>query len=198
VALGESNPFLIPPPPPGSPKPSATAAPAVAPESLIEIPPTIAPIETGSGTQRIAPSIAPIVADNPAPATAEAPVVFFPTLPGTAALSKHAWELQLPDGRTIPVARAVFFGRNPARTPERPGADLLPLDDPARSLSKTHALLELDSGELWIHDLDSTNGVVVASPGASPIVAIPGERVAVGSGSELRLGSYVIRVSRVE
>ena len=71
-----------------------------------------------------------------------------------------------------------------------------PIDDPARSLSKTHALLELDAGSLWVHDLNSTNGVVVAAPGSDPIIVQSGVRAVLTPDAEVRLGSYVMRVQR--
>jgi hypothetical protein len=167
VAPDVNNPFLIPPPPPGTPAPVGTTS-----------------------TQRVAPSTEPARIVPPQSET----VVFFPTTPGVAPKPQTGWTLNLADGSAVPVARAVFIGRNPARTPDRPGADLLPIDDPARSLSKTHALLELETGALFVHDLGSTNGIAVAEPGAEPVAVEPGVRWAVPAGSELRLGSYVIRV----
>jgi hypothetical protein len=170
VAPDVNNPFLIPPPPPGTPAPT--------------------PVTTASSTHSIAQSVEPVRA---APAQSET-VVFFPTTPGAAQKPQAEWRLVLADGRAVPFARAVFVGRNPTRTPDRPGADLLPIDDPDRSLSKTHALLELDAGALFVHDLNSTNGVAIAAPGAEPVAVEPGVRAVVAPGCELRLGSYVIRV----
>lgn len=171
MAPDVNNPFLIPPPPPGTP--------------------SVTPVTTTSSTQRVAPSIIAV----PKVAAKNETVVFFPTTPGVAPKPEAEWRLELADGQTVPVARAVFIGRNPARTEDRPGADLLPIDDPARSLSKTHALLELEAGVLYVHDLNSTNGVVLAAAGTDPIAVEPGVRAAVTEGSELRLGNYAIRVA---
>ncbi|MCU1513754.1 MAG: hypothetical protein JWO10_844, partial [Microbacteriaceae bacterium] len=98
------------------------------------------------------------------------------------------WHLILPgSGQDVPVTDSIFIGRNPSRTADRPQADLLAPDDPAKSLSKTHAMLEVQDGALWVHDLNSTNGVFVAAPGVDAIEVQPGTRCEVPSGAELEL-----------
>jgi predicted component of type VI protein secretion system len=66
--------------------------------------------------------------------------------------------------------------------------------DPEKSISKTHAMLELDAGDLLVHDLNSTNGVWVVPAGGEAIEVEPGEPVAIPAGGELELGDVVIRV----
>jgi hypothetical protein len=199
-----NNPFLIPPPPPGMPAapeqptevPAALIVPPVRIPTVVAVPPiptvTAIPILT-EPTVRHAVSTARVDAPDAADK-----IVFFAATPGAPRSVGAGWRLILADGSAIPVDRAMFLGRNPARTPDRPGAALVPIDDPARSLSKTHALLELDAGTLWVHDLDSTNGVVVAVavPGQAPMLVEPGERAAVAAETELRLGTYVLKVER--
>jgi predicted component of type VI protein secretion system len=68
------------------------------------------------------------------------------------------------------------------------------VDDPARSVSKTHAVLEVGGEGISVTDLHSTNGVRVMSPaGASPEVA-PGVAIPLESGSTVLLGSFRLRV----
>ncbi len=215
MPVEESNPFLITPPPGVPvPLPSAPEPVEVEPEAeeFIALPPGIA----DSATLRLAERARPA----PKPAAANDYIVFFPVVPGVPvapaapqadtgaepeadseatrlSTARHAapvWRLVLPDGQAVPVAGSVFVGRNPARTPERPDAALLPVADPSKSLSKTHALLEVDDGLLWVHDLDSTNGVVVAMPGDEIVEVDPGTRVLVPAGADLELGDYVIQV----
>jgi len=112
-----------------------------------------------------------------------------------ARAAAQVWRLVLPGGdQVVPVAGALYLGRDPRDVLNRPDASLLPAHDPSRSLSKTHALIEVDGGILWVHDLDSTNGVVVAAPGVEAIEVAPGVRQPVPDGAELELGEYVIRV----
>ncbi|MHC5795513.1 FHA domain-containing protein [Lacisediminihabitans sp. FW035] len=110
--------------------------------------------------------------------------------------SPMGWSLVLPTGQSVPVASAVIIGRDPVANATWPTAALLPALDPAKSLSKTHALLEIDGGILWVHDLDSTNGVFVAAPGADVVQVDPGTRVMVPDGAEVELGEFIVTVVR--
>jgi hypothetical protein len=110
--------------------------------------------------------------------------------------SPTSWSVVLPTGQSLPVASAVIIGRDPVANASWPAAVLLPALDPAKSLSKTHALLEIDGGILWVHDLDSTNGVFVAAPGVDVVQVDPGTRVMVPDGAEVELGEFIVTVVR--
>jgi hypothetical protein len=113
-------------------------------------------------------------------------------------VSRHAapaWRLVLPGGEAaVTVDGPLFLGRNPTAAKDQAGARVLPISDPAKSISKTHAVLELDGGQLWVRDLDSTNGVWVVPAGGEPIAVAPGTRVVVPAGADLELGDFVIQV----
>lgn len=105
-----------------------------------------------------------------------------------------AWRLVVPGHPgPVPVAGRLFLGRSPSPTPGSTG-EVLAVDDPARSVSKTHAVLERDDAGLWVSDLDSTNGVWVVPPQGEPIEVVPGVRTAVTPGADLELGDFVIQV----
>jgi hypothetical protein len=140
------------------------------------------------------------VAAQPSPVAEPVEAAAPPTAPvlvGARPPAPHPlWRLQLPDGgATVMLDAAVLVGRNPAASVDWPQATLLPLADSTQSVSKTHALLEVDGGVLWVHDLDSTNGVYVVV-GDDVVEAVPGTRTAVPAGAELELGEFVLRVSR--
>ena len=108
-----------------------------------------------------------------------------------------AWRLVIPgiDQPVLVDATApLFLGRAPVAPPDRPGARVLAVPDPEKSISKTHAMLELDLGELRVHDLNSTNGVWVVPAGGEAIEVEPGEPVVIPPGAELELGDVVIAV----
>ena len=96
----------------------------------------------------------------------------------------------------MPIATVMIIGRDPIENPAWPGATLLPVLDPAKSLSKTHALLEIDAGSLWVHDLASTQGVFVAAHGVDVVMVEPGTRVVVPDGAEVELGEFIVTVLR--
>lgn len=72
------------------------------------------------------------------------------------------WMLHTPLGAAITVSSDVLIiGRRPSSDPQHAHAQLVPVADETRTMSKTHARLELH-GDAWtITDLDSTNGVVL-------------------------------------
>jgi len=184
-------------------------------DGFIGLPPGISlpPLDSDSGTVRRERPERPRTADRDE-------IVFFPVVPGIpvpppepqvtqpidplelddatrAVASRHAapaWRLVIDGIPAVPVEGTLFLGRNPVATAGHPGAHLLALDDATKSVSKTHAMLELESGALWAHDLGSTNGVWVVPAGADAIEVVPGVRVEVPAGANLELGDLVIQV----
>jgi hypothetical protein len=126
----------------------------------------------------VAPSVAPQQVQAPAPAT-----------PPPAA----TWTLVLADGSEVPVHGVLLLGRNPAPFAGWPTAQLLAVADTTQSVSKTHVAFEVDDSGLWVHDLNSTNGVWVVR-GEDVTEVAPGRRVNVRSGSTIELGDYVLSV----
>jgi len=122
---------------------------------------------------------------HPGPNPATGPTVPAPT-----------WSLALPDGTALALSGATYVGRNPAATGAAPDARLLPLADPAKSLSKTHALLVPELDYLMVTDLHSTNGIAVVAPDGGVTVLEPGRTSPVAPGSQLQLGSFTVTVRR--
>ncbi|WP_299091006.1 DUF5684 domain-containing protein [uncultured Microbacterium sp.] len=96
-------------------------------------------------------------------------------------LKRPAWELVPASGVPLPLtADVVILGRRPAADPAFPRAQLLAVPDSARTVSKTHARIEL-RGERWqITDLASTNGVLLRT--------LMGEELEIEPGTELQAG----------
>jgi hypothetical protein len=216
VSGDENNPLLITPPPGllaprSAARPPAEAAPDE-PEEFITLPPGIADSATHRvASMRIVPLASPAVGEE---------IVFFPVVPGPPAVvplpapaaheefvdetrasiprqvSGAAWNIVLPTGQTVPIASAVIIGRDPVANSSWPAAALLPALDPAKSLSKTHAMLEIDGDILWVHDLNSTNGVFVAAPGLGVVKVDPGTRSMVPDGAEVELGEFILTAIR--
>ena len=153
------------------------------------------PDRTRAGSDEIV--FFPAVPGMPAPTPEPAPAVHDEIAEATRLTSRHSattWRLVVPGHGTTPVQGVLFVGRNPSPTAGHPDAEVLAVNDEARSLSKTHAMLEVEEGVLWVHDLESTNGVWVVVAGEDPIEVVPGQRVTVPSGSDLELGDMVIQV----
>lgn len=209
MSVSDDNPFLIPAPPPGiapvaKPKPVEEREPARA-EDLISLPPGI----VDSGTYRVSTPRAP----KPEPED-EAPLFVPVAAPGlppqlpTAAVddatraavgrrSAPAWRFTLPDGKQLLLEKTTLVGRDPANNAEWASALLLPIIDPGKTISKTHAVLELTAGgQLVVHDLDSTNGVYLGYPGTEEEPVEPGAPALVEHGAQLSFGEFTVTVER--
>ncbi|MFC6355197.1 FHA domain-containing protein [Luethyella okanaganae] len=127
---------------------------------------------------------------------AAGPATAAPVLPPAHASVPGPWRLVLPDGVEIEVTGSLVLGRDPGAVETRPHAELRALDDPSRSVSKTHLLVDLEGGELSVLDLHSTNGVVVVGVDGSETELEPGSRWVVRSGDTLKLGEFSFRVVR--
>lgn len=72
--------------------------------------------------------------------------------------------LRLPDGTEVTVDRALVLGRRPAAPEQQADAVPVAVDDPDKTVSKTHALLRPLAGSggagaaVELTDLHSTNG----------------------------------------
>ncbi|MDD7927928.1 DUF5684 domain-containing protein [Microbacterium thalli] len=105
------------------------------------------------------------------------------------------WQLVLPEGETVPLtADIAIVGRQPAPDPAFPRAQLVPIEDRTRTVSKTHARLELRSGLWHITDLHSTNGVVLTNFLGTEIELEPGSDAP--AGERFLLGDAELRIER--
>lgn len=107
-----------------------------------------------------------------------------------------AWRLRAPGGLEVLLLRPVVLGRDPSTDTARPGAAAVALADPARSVSKTHALVEVVDDRVVVTDLHSTNGTRVLTPEGEAHELDPGRSADVAGGSTLLLGEVAVRVDR--
>ncbi len=159
-------------------------------------------VNTGSATRRIgapqppAPAFFPAVPGAPVPGAAVpgGPVASVPEGPMPAAPATGDWQLVLPDGsRHLVPQTGIVLGRNPVAPRAWPEAAPLALDDPAKTVSKSHAVVVAGEDGLTVIDLRSTNGTAVVHEGASRIVT--GETL-VDRDLTLVLGSFALTVAR--
>ena len=129
------------------------------------------------------------------PAPPAPPQQVAPPTPTASTAPAANWVLVLADGGEEPVTGVVLLGRNPAPFAAWPSARLLAVVDSTQSVSKTHAAFEVDDSGLWVHDLNSTNGVWVVN-GSDVTEVSPGRRVNVPSGASIELGDYVLTARR--
>jgi uncharacterized RDD family membrane protein YckC len=96
--------------------------------------------------------------------------------------------IRLDDGRDFQLDRNVLVGRNPVGQAGEQHAQLLPVDDPGRSISKTHLHLLTDGAGVWVTDRNSTNGSAVTTPDGLRTPLQPGVPAFVSPGSTVHFG----------
>jgi hypothetical protein len=128
------------------------------------------------------------------PPEAAAPPAPEGTVTRTHTSERPGWALRLPDGGSLRIDGVTVVGRNPSPTAAVPDAAAVPLDDPEKSLSKTHAVIEPTATGLAVTDLHSTNGVAVVAPDGRTEVAEPGSALPAPAGSVIVLGRFRLTV----
>lgn len=105
------------------------------------------------------------------------------------------WVLIPPSGRSIELTSdVVILGRRPSFDPDHPTAQLVAVDDDTRTISKTHARLELRDERWHVTDLESTNGVLLTTVLGTEVEASPDAELAVGE--RFLLGDAELRLER--
>jgi hypothetical protein len=96
--------------------------------------------------------------------------------------------IRLDDGRDFQLDRSVLVGRNPVGQAGEQQAQLLAVDDPGRSISKTHLHLLTDVAGIWVTDRNSTNGSAITTPDGRRAPLQPGVPSFVTPGSSVHFG----------
>jgi uncharacterized RDD family membrane protein YckC len=104
--------------------------------------------------------------------------------------------IRLDDGRDFRLERTVLIGRNPAPAAGESQAQLLPVPDPGRTISKTHLHLLTDGTGVWITDRHSTNGSAVTTPDGMRTALQPGVPAFVSPGTTVHFGDRTFNVGQ--
>ena len=160
------------------------------------IPDAAAPHPAGGATANERTVRVP-AADPPGPAPTPMPVPRPSALPsGPPRPAAPAWRLRGAGGVDVRVDRGTVLGRDPLVDPAS-GHAAVALADPARSVSKTHALVQVVAGRLVVTDLGSTNGVRIWPLGDGPADIPPNVPTEVPDGATLLLGDLGLQAERV-
>jgi hypothetical protein len=221
-----AEPLVVVPPVRDAPVPAATpldgAASPTGPSPAILAIPAFVPARLGTAPVPPRPSVgaAPGTAASDAPSGLSASVVPAPVdaarvdaAPADAAPADAArvdaapaeaapaqtvtgWHLRLADGQRMPVTGSLVLGRDPAPMTRRPST-MVSVVDAARSVSKSHALVELSADDtLSVTDLHSTNGVSLIGADGQRTILDPGIRTPVLAGTRLMLVEFAVAVTR--
>ncbi len=105
----------------------------------------------------------------------------------------NAW-LQFDTGERVEMVGRIVVGRAPDVPADQPDIRAVAIDDPARTVSKTHFRVFARDDVAWIEDMHSTNGTVVAAPGQPRQSLVPMQRATLVVGSRIEFGDRVVSV----
>ena len=156
----------------------------------------------GSMPEAAAPASAP-AADvslpplTPVPATSAQTAT--PSLPSasSAAPALSVRLVPLLGGNPIVIHEPTVVGRDPDNISAYPGAERVALDDPTRSVSKTHAAIFPLLDGVWVTDLHSTNGTRVEYRDGRTVEAVPDKALSALEGSTIFFGRIAFKVEVV-
>ena len=117
--------------------------------------------------------------------------------PSPSAPTPTAWRLRSADGVEFVVRDRVVAGRDPRPDAVPGGGRPVQIPDAARSMSKTHALFEVDGDRLLVTDLRSTNGVRIWPEGGDPVELEPDVAMPVPPYAVLLLGDVAFLADRL-
>ncbi|GAA1524317.1 hypothetical protein BJ978_002941 [Agromyces terreus] len=184
---------------PSAPPSALVAQPNAAPLPAAPAPaPSAAPAPPALPTPSAVPS-PPSMQAAPAPAAPPAELTMPPAFLPTATAPRPSaarFRLETPDGVEIELSDRCVLGRNPVAAGTNADARAVAVVDPTRTVSKTHALIEIREGRVIVTDLHSTNGVAVQAGGGEVTVLDAGAPAAVEPGSVLRLGDLALTLRR--
>ena len=212
-----SAPLSAPPAPPAppTPEPEATHVPwgSAIPDpspaaSSVPSPAVSAPAPSSDYIGATPWSTSGTGVSTPAPEVAAPPLSFTPpssSYSGSAPATSHPEDDDADDrtqlgvrydtarvtfdtGVTYPFGGTIVLGRNPLAPASHPTASPVPVDDPQRSVSKTHVALTATREGVVVEDLHSTGGTVVVRADGEETPVLPGAPVHARAGDTVRYG----------
>jgi len=164
----------FPPPIGGAPRPGS-----------VPVLPPLPPV----GPRPPVPLPAPLGAETPTPS----PPPYIPPAPGAEPVTPAAplprpTGLRLPDGTQADLTGQLVLGRNPSAGESLEGHVMIALDDPMKTLSRSHVAIDARGPRVTVVDLGSANGTTLVRSGAStrlsprlPVILEPGDGLRIGS-----------------
>jgi hypothetical protein len=116
-------------------------------------------------------------------------------MPERAAAPAVHFTLHFSTGESVRVEGTGLIGRRPVAQPGEFFDTYVTVDDPGRSVSKTHLEFGHDGGVFWISDRFSANGTVVREPERAPRLCPAGMRSRVARGSRVDIGEQFFVVT---
>lgn len=167
----------------GVPSPVGPAAAApTPPTSTPSTPAPTAQAPSSAGIRPVVPGPAPV---EPAPAAASRAVDRAQPVP---------FLVTLDTGQVMSVTGPGLIGRAPRPTPGERCDHVIVVEDPERSVSRTHARFGIEAGTFWVSDAGSGNGTTLRLPSGRVVPVPADQRVPVPSGSTIQVGDRGVRI----
>lgn len=106
-----------------------------------------------------------------------------------------AYRLQFDTGEALTITGPGLVGRNPAPREGESVEHVIPIDDPDRSVSKTHLAFGVATDGFWVLDRGSTNGTWTVNAEGARAPVPSGVQVPVPVGSTVEFGDRRFTVS---
>ncbi len=154
--------------------------------------PVLQPVATGREPETVPPAASPDRRGTvPAPGTGPDAVDPAPAPPN------QGWYVVIDDDREIAITRLILFGRNPEPRAGEEDAVVIKVVDEARTVSKTHLGLTVDSRGVLVTDRGSTNGSAVTDPYGIYTLLTPHEPMRLPTeGYLVSFGRHQLRIVR--
>ncbi|MFK0083688.1 RDD family protein [Glutamicibacter sp. NPDC090743] len=110
--------------------------------------------------------------------------------------SPDALHLLFDDSRCLDLAGSILIGRNPSYADGDVGVHLVAVDDPERTVSKTHLLIQPGVGSVWVTDRDSGNGSSIVDEDGNVRELVPGKPEQAMIGHTVYFGDRYFQVER--
>jgi len=108
---------------------------------------------------------------------------------------KAEWGLRLGSGELVLVDGPLLLGRNPAPMAGPVGARRVTIDDPGRTVSRSHLVVIPQPGAgIVLRDVSSANGIVLVAPDGGESEIEPGGEVRIADRCAIILGNYEIGI----
>lgn len=116
----------------------------------------------------------------------------------SATVDFRGWLLRLPDGAGVLIDATLLIGRSPDASLGPSGARLVAIDDPARTVSRSHLLAGPGPrGELLLRNISTLNALVVIRADGAERKVPPGGMTVLGAEARVLLGAYPVSLERL-
>lgn len=108
----------------------------------------------------------------------------------------EALHLLFDDSQCLEVSNSILLGRNPSYADGDIGVHLVAVDDPERTVSKTHLLIQPGVDSVWVTDRDSGNGSSIVDKDGNVRELVPGKPEQAMAGHVVYFGDRYFQVER--